>query len=153
MPQVFRTLRAGPYTRSLAYDPESDFLASMSAEGTLQIWDMADGKAKHTQKKAAPKVVIALTLATADTCSVAVSCTNYTLPIPASHATLMHASAVQYVVLSLVLSQIFVWPLVIDLASGLPSCCATKLTFLHISKALARPPKSLDRLHCIGCIQ
>lgn len=49
-------MRAGPYTRSLAYDPESDFLASVSAEGTLQIWDMADGKAKHTQKKAAPKV-------------------------------------------------------------------------------------------------
>ena len=94
---MFRTLRAGPYTRSLAYDPESDFLASMSAEGTLQIWDMADGKAKHTQKKAAPKVVIALTLATADTCPVAVSCTNYTLPISALHATLIYVSAVHCV--------------------------------------------------------
>ena len=54
--QVFRTLRAGPYTRSLAYDPESEFLASVSAEGTLQIWNMGDGKVKHAQKRVAPKV-------------------------------------------------------------------------------------------------
>lgn len=54
--QVFRTLRAGPYTRSLAYDPDSEFLASVSAEGTLQVWDMADGKVKFALKGAAPKV-------------------------------------------------------------------------------------------------
>lgn len=54
--QVFRTLRAGPYTRSLAFDPESEFLASVSAEGTLQVWDMADGKVKYAQKRVAPKV-------------------------------------------------------------------------------------------------
>ncbi len=56
MSQVFRTLRAGAYTRSLAFDPESEFLASVSAEGTLQIWDMADGKVKYAQKRVAPKV-------------------------------------------------------------------------------------------------
>ena len=56
LPQVFRTLRAGPYTRSLAFDPESEFLASVSAEGTLQVWDMADGKVKYAQKRVAPKV-------------------------------------------------------------------------------------------------
>lgn len=56
MSQVFRTLRAGAYTRSLAFDPESEFLASVSAEGTLQIWNMADGKVKYAQKRVAPKV-------------------------------------------------------------------------------------------------
>ena len=56
MSQVFRTLRAGAYTRSLAFDPENEFLASVSAEGTLQIWDMADGKVKYAQKRVAPKV-------------------------------------------------------------------------------------------------
>ncbi|KAL3149950.1 hypothetical protein ABBQ38_013311 [Trebouxia sp. C0009 RCD-2024] len=49
--KVFRTFRAAPYTRSLAYDPESEFLGSVSAEGTLQIWDMANGKITYAQKK------------------------------------------------------------------------------------------------------
>lgn len=53
--QVFRTLKAGPYTRSLAYECDGKYLASVSANGLLQIWDTTTGVASSLQK-AAPKV-------------------------------------------------------------------------------------------------
>ena len=56
MRQVFRTLKAGPYTRALAYDPESQYLASMSADGTLQVWDISKGKVDCCLRRAGPKV-------------------------------------------------------------------------------------------------
>lgn len=55
-PQVFRTLKAGPYTRALAYETEGVYIASVSAAGHLQVWDIATGKPECSLKKAAPKV-------------------------------------------------------------------------------------------------
>lgn len=54
--QVFRTLKAGPYTRGLAYETEGAYIASVSAAGHLQVWDIATGKAECSLRKAAPKV-------------------------------------------------------------------------------------------------
>ncbi|CAL8470187.1 g9729 [Coccomyxa elongata] len=53
--KVFRTLKAGPYTRVLAYECDGKYLASVSANGHLQIWDTTTGTA-HNIQKAAPKV-------------------------------------------------------------------------------------------------
>lgn len=54
--RVFRTLRAGPYTRSLAFDPEGSYLASVNADGTLNVWSLESGKQELQRKKACPKV-------------------------------------------------------------------------------------------------
>ncbi|KAL4519312.1 hypothetical protein Ndes2437B_g05172 [Nannochloris sp. 'desiccata'] len=54
--KVFRTLRSEPYTRGLAYDPESEYLAAAAADGTLTVWNMATGKAEITKKKACSKI-------------------------------------------------------------------------------------------------
>lgn len=54
--KVFRTLRSEAYTRGLAYDPESDFLAAASADGTLTVWGLVSGKAECIKKKACSKV-------------------------------------------------------------------------------------------------
>lgn len=54
--QVYRTLKAGPYTRALAFEQEGVYLASLSAEGHLQVWDVATGKADCNMPKSAPKV-------------------------------------------------------------------------------------------------
>ena len=54
--QVYRTLKAGPYTRALAFEQEGTYLASLSAEGHLQVWDVATGKADCNMPKSAPKV-------------------------------------------------------------------------------------------------
>ena len=32
------------YTRSIAYDPEGAYLASVNADGSLNVWDLANGK-------------------------------------------------------------------------------------------------------------
>ena len=52
--QVIQKLRAGPHTRGLAYDPEGEYLASVSATGHLQIWRLEDGKQKLSHKNTAP---------------------------------------------------------------------------------------------------
>lgn len=54
--QVFRTLKAEAYTRGLAYETEGVYIASVSAAGHLQVWDIATGKAECSLRKAAPKV-------------------------------------------------------------------------------------------------
>ena len=51
---VIQKLRAGPHTRGLAYDPEGEYLASLSATGHLQIWRLEDGKQKLSQRNTAP---------------------------------------------------------------------------------------------------
>ncbi|KAK9837086.1 hypothetical protein WJX81_001820 [Elliptochloris bilobata] len=53
--KVLRTFKAGPYTRSLAYDPEGEYVASVAADGSLQVWHVA-GKAELRLPRAAPKV-------------------------------------------------------------------------------------------------
>lgn len=55
MVQVLRTFKAGPYTRSLAYDPDGEYVASVSADGSLQLWHIG-GKAELRLSRAAPKV-------------------------------------------------------------------------------------------------
>ena len=50
--KVFRQLPSTAYTRGLAYDPESRFLASISADGTLAVWDFQNGKAVALKRKA-----------------------------------------------------------------------------------------------------
>ena len=55
MVQVMRTFKAEPYTRSLAYDPDGEYVASVSADGSLQIWHIS-GKAELRLPRAAPKV-------------------------------------------------------------------------------------------------
>ena len=55
--QVFKGLQAEPFVRSVAWDPEGQFLVAVTASGLLQIWDLNDGfKMVHTKKQAAPKV-------------------------------------------------------------------------------------------------
>lgn len=56
--QVFKTLRAGPYTRALAWEQEGTYVASLSADGHLQVWDIVSGKADCNMPKSAPKVCI-----------------------------------------------------------------------------------------------
>jgi chromosome transmission fidelity protein 4 len=53
--KVFRTLKAQPYTRSIAYDPESTYLAAASADGALNIWEIGTGKHIFSAKKVCPK--------------------------------------------------------------------------------------------------
>ncbi len=55
---MVRTLRAGPYTRALAWEQEGTFVASLSADGNLQVWDIVSGKADCNMPKSAPKVRI-----------------------------------------------------------------------------------------------
>ncbi len=52
--QVLRTLKVGPYTRGLAYDPEGEYIAAVSAEGCLQVWHTS-GKAELRLPRTAPK--------------------------------------------------------------------------------------------------
>ena len=54
--QVYKTLRAGPYTRCLAFEHEGTYLASLSAEGHMHVWDVATGKSDCSMPKCAPKV-------------------------------------------------------------------------------------------------
>lgn len=54
--QVLRTLKAGPYSRALAYDPEGTYVASLSANGHLQVWELDNGKVVCSMPKAAPRV-------------------------------------------------------------------------------------------------
>lgn len=44
------------YTRSLAYDPEGEYLASVNADGTLNVWEIQTGKQPLCRRKACPKV-------------------------------------------------------------------------------------------------
>ena len=46
------------YTRSIAYDPEGAYLATVNADGSLNVWDLASGKQQLCRKKACPKVGI-----------------------------------------------------------------------------------------------
>ena len=44
--------------RSVAWDPEGQFLVAVTASGLLQVWDLNNGfKLVHTKKQAAPKVI------------------------------------------------------------------------------------------------
>ena len=52
---MLRTFKAGPYTRSLAYDPDGEYIAAVTADGTLHVWHIS-GKAELRLPKAAPKV-------------------------------------------------------------------------------------------------
>ncbi len=45
-----------PYTRSMAYDPEGAYLASVNADGTLNVWEIESGKQLLCRRKACPKV-------------------------------------------------------------------------------------------------
>jgi len=54
--KVFRTLRSDAYTRGLAFDPEGDYLASASADGTLTVWSMTTGKVEFVKKRACSKL-------------------------------------------------------------------------------------------------
>ncbi|GAB4823682.1 hypothetical protein N2152v2_010728 [Parachlorella kessleri] len=57
--KVFRQLRSQAYTRGIAYDPKGEYVASVSADGTLCVWDIATGKAELQKKMACPKVDVA----------------------------------------------------------------------------------------------
>ena len=54
--RVFRTLKSQPYTRGLAYDPEGSYVAGVSADGCLSVWEIATGKLEFNAKKVCPKV-------------------------------------------------------------------------------------------------
>ena len=54
--KVFRILASEPYTRGLAYDPESTYLAATSADGSLTVWNMHSGKAEIVKKKACARI-------------------------------------------------------------------------------------------------
>ena len=56
LPQVLMTFKTGPYLRALAFDKEGSHLASISAGGLLQVWEVSTGKALFSQEGAAPKV-------------------------------------------------------------------------------------------------
>ncbi len=55
--QVFRQIQATAYTRGLAYDPDSSYLAAASADGQLTIWNIANGKTEHSRRKCLSKVL------------------------------------------------------------------------------------------------
>lgn len=57
---MLRKLKAVPHTRGLAYDPQGEFVAAMSAQGLLQIWEMLNGKKIHSRKRAGPDVRLLL---------------------------------------------------------------------------------------------
>lgn len=54
--KVFRTLRSTEYTSGVATDPEADYVASMAADGTLTIWNIATGNQEFVKKKLASKI-------------------------------------------------------------------------------------------------
>lgn len=54
--KVFRQLRPAPSTRGLGYDPEGQFVAVVSANGQLQIWDIAESKPLKKKPSVARKV-------------------------------------------------------------------------------------------------
>ncbi len=55
--QAFKGLQTEPFVRSVAWDPEGQFLVAVTASGLLQIWDLNNGfKMVFTKKQAAPKV-------------------------------------------------------------------------------------------------
>lgn len=54
--QVSKTLHSEAYVRALAYDPDGQYLASVTASGLLQVWDLSTGQAAMSLKAAAPKV-------------------------------------------------------------------------------------------------
>lgn len=54
--RVLRVLPSPAYTRGLAYDAEGTYVAAASADGTLSIWDMSNGKQAVQLKRAGPKV-------------------------------------------------------------------------------------------------
>eukprot|EP00887_Chlorella_sp_A99_P000454 scaffold17.g454.t1 len=54
--RVFRTLRAPPYTRGLAFDPEGAYLASANADGSLSVWSLESGKPEVQRKGVCPKL-------------------------------------------------------------------------------------------------
>ena len=56
---------AQAYTRSLAYDPEGAYLAAVSGDGTLSVWEIEGGKQQLCRRKACPKVRQARAQATA----------------------------------------------------------------------------------------
>jgi chromosome transmission fidelity protein 4 len=53
--KVFRTLKSSPYTRALSIDPEGQFLAATTADGTLSVWNIVSGKAELAAKRACPR--------------------------------------------------------------------------------------------------
>mmetsp|Transcript_29559 Transcript_29559/g.94836 ORF Transcript_29559/g.94836 Transcript_29559/m.94836 type:complete len:248 (-) Transcript_29559:1818-2561(-) len=56
--KIFMTLESeAKYVKSLAYDPNGDFLASTTADGTLQVWNLDSGEVVFQKDKAAPKVL------------------------------------------------------------------------------------------------
>lgn len=54
--KVFKTINTGPYVRGISYDPESEFLAVTTADGTFTVYDIASGDVKLSKKKAATKL-------------------------------------------------------------------------------------------------
>lgn len=44
------------YTRSIAYDPEGAYIASVNGDGTLNVWEIEGGKQQLCRRKACPKV-------------------------------------------------------------------------------------------------
>eukprot|EP00873_Tetraselmis_striata_P018043 jgi/Tetstr1/438307/TSEL_026874.t1 len=52
--RVLRVLQTGPQVRDVAFDPESQFVASVTCGGTIQVWDVTNGKAVFTVKRGAP---------------------------------------------------------------------------------------------------
>ena len=54
--KVFRSLRSEPYVRGLAYDPEGEYLAATTADGTLTVWNMTSGKAEVKKKKTCARI-------------------------------------------------------------------------------------------------
>jgi WD40 repeat protein len=53
--QCLRTMTAAEPLCGVAYDPNSEYLATMSVRGTLQIWDLTNGKVVHSEAGAGPK--------------------------------------------------------------------------------------------------
>eukprot|EP00891_Asterochloris_glomerata_P004478 jgi/Astpho2/4478/Aster-x1249 len=55
--KAFKGLQTEPFVRSVAWDPEGQFLVAVTASGLLQIWDLNNGfKMVFTKKQAAPKI-------------------------------------------------------------------------------------------------
>ncbi|KAI7839202.1 hypothetical protein COHA_007091 [Chlorella ohadii] len=54
--RVFRQLKSQAYTRSIAYDPEGAYIASVNGDGTLNVWEIEGGKQQLCRRKACPKV-------------------------------------------------------------------------------------------------
>ena len=54
--QVISNLPAGSYIRGLAYDPQGHLLASVSADGSLRVWEIATKKCLAKMSSVAPRV-------------------------------------------------------------------------------------------------